>query len=398
MLTIEEALARVLSCTRPLGVARVELGESLNRTLAADIATDIDQPPFDRSLMDGFAIQSDTNPRPTSFRIVGQIAAGQMATVVVRPGEAVQINTGAMIPAGANAVVRVEDCTVSNDGRSVTIRAAAKPGQFITPRGEYRTAGDKVLLRGAMMGPPNIGVAAAAGASTVQVFRQPRVAIVITGSELVEVSARPDGAQIRNTNAVQLAAMVRSLRCDPVSSQTVEDERKAIRSAIVGAQAADVICLTGGVSMGAFDFVPTVLLELGAECHFHKVSIKPGRPILFATLPHGSLVFALPGNPVSCIAGFYLLVAPALAALQGRQEPPVYERGILRGTLGEEGTRRAFYPASLRVNAHGETEVTRLSWRGSGDALGMAGAQALIMRHPGGRPAGDGEFVEFIRL
>lgn len=399
MLEIDEALSIVLSQAHPLPATRVDLRSAHFRTLAVPVSTDIDQPPFDRSLMDGYAISAeDSVGAPVPLKVSGQIAAGQVPNVCVQPGHAVQINTGAAIPEGADAVVRIEDTRFSDDGATVEILQSVNKGQFITPRAQYRAAGAIVLPRGAILSPVNVGVAAAAGASSVDVFRQPCVAVVATGNELVDVGVRPTGAQIRNSNEYQLEALIRSVHCGPVVFGSVGDDRDAIHEALVQASKCDVICLTGGVSMGAFDLVPEVLGEFGATCHFHKISIKPGRPILFATLPHGQLVFALPGNPVSALVGFFLLVAPALAALQGRQESRQMRKAVLRGNLREEGRRRAYYPASLDISPDGGYEVRLLSWHGSGDMVGMAGAQALIMRPPGSPPAGDGEAVEFLPL
>ena len=399
MLDVDQAVALVLAQCRTLPPATVALSDALFHTLETPVATDIDQPPFDRSLMDGYAVRAaDTLNVPVALRVVGQVAAGDMPQGKIESGQAMQINTGAPIPVGADAVVRVERTQLDSKSGAVTILESVQPGQFITPRGKYKKAKDVVLPAGSLLTPVNIGVCASAGAAEVEVFRQPRVAVVVTGSELVEVGERPTGGQIRNSNQYVLESLIRSVHCEPVVHPAVKDERLAISDAISKAADCDVICITGGVSMGAFDFVPDVLIELGATIHFHKISIKPGRPTLFATLPHGRLVFALPGNPVSAFVGFHLLVRPALAALQGRHEVPPLLQAELCGTLPAEGPRRAYYPASLSIDDNGGYVVHLLSWHGSGDALGMAGAQAFIVRPPGSPPVKAGEAVRFIPL
>jgi molybdopterin molybdotransferase len=254
------------------------------------------------------------------------------------------------------------------------------------------------LAAGSVLTPVNIGVCAAAGAAEVAVYRRPRVAVVVTGDELIEVSARPSGGQIRNSNQHVLESLIQSVHCEAVVLPPAKDDPLAIEQSVLNASGCDVICITGGVSMGAFDFVPGVLTELGATIHFHKLSIKPGRPTLFATLPNGQLVFALPGNPVSAIVGFRLLVAPALAALQGRHELPPRLRADLRGTLPSEGERQAYYPARLNIDANGGYIAHLLSWHGSGDVLGMAGAEAFIVRPSRSPAAKDGDAVMFIPL
>jgi|CXWL01.1.fsa_nt_gi molybdopterin molybdotransferase len=399
MFEIDQALGIVLAQCRALPTVVVALSDTLFRTLATAIATDIDQPPFDRSVMDGYAVRAaDTTHPPVDLRVVGQIAAGASPQGRLAPGQAMQINTGAPIPGGADAIVRVERTRLDSGSGVVTILEAVQPGQLITPRGKYKKAGDVVLPAGSLLTPVNIGVCASAGAAEVVAYRQPRVAIIVTGNELVDVGERPVGGQIRNSNQYVLESLIRSVHCEPAVQSVARDERTAISDAISKAADCDVICVTGGVSMGAFDFVPDVLIALGATVHFHRISIKPGRPTLFATLPNGQLVFALPGNPVSALVGFRLLVAPALAALQGRLELPPLLQAELRGTLPAEGPRRAYYPASLSVDGNGGYVAHLLSWHGSGDALGMAGAQAFIVRPPGSPPAKTGEAVQFIPL
>lgn len=399
VIEINQAIEIVLKQCCALSTVKLPLSNALFGTLAKPVATDIDQPPFDRSLMDGYAVRAgDTSDAPVVLRVVGQIAAGVMPQTAIGAGEAMQINTGAPIPSGADAVVRVEGTELDATGVSVTVLESVRPGQFITPRGKYKKAGESVLPAGSLLTPVNIGVCASAGAALVEVYRQPRVAVVVTGDELVDVGERPTWGQIRNSNQYVLGSLIRSVHCEAIVQTPAKDDPLAIKEAVQNAAQCDVICMTGGVSMGAFDFVPQVLRELGAAVHFHKISIKPGRPTLFATLPGGQLVFALPGNPVSAIVAFRLLVAPALAALQGRNEVLQSRQATLRGVLPADGQRLAYYPARVTVDGNGGYIAHLLSWHGSGDALGMAGAEAFVVRPPGSPPAQDGDAVQFIPL
>lgn len=399
MIDLKQATELVLARCNPLPAETVELARALYRTLAEPVTTDIDQPPFDRSSMDGFAVRAaDTESSPSELEVAAQIAAGEISTVRLQPGQAAQINTGAPIPPGADAVVRIEDTQWNRGQNRVKVLVAIQPGQFITPRGQYREAGDQVLPAGTVLTPPNVGVCATAGAVRVAVHRRPRVGILVTGGELVDPSVRPTGGQIRNSNQFVLDALIRTSHCEPVVLEPVGDVPDQIRRRIENSTGWDVLCLTGGISMGEFDFVPKVLVDLGTTLHFHKLSIKPGRPTLFASFPDGRHVFGLPGNPNSALIGFRLLVRPALAALQGRSEPVQRWRALLEGRLPAEGKRLAFYPATIEAGQNGQSTARLLSSQGSGDALGIAGADAFVVRLPGSPPTTQGEAVEYIPL
>lgn len=398
MLDIADAQRIVLSQVRTLPVVECSLRDALLRTLAARVLCDLDDPPFDKAVMDGYAVRSmDVAQVPTSLRVVGQVGAGHVPKAVVGPGQAIQINTGATLPAGADAVVRVEDVDVTGD--QVRINVLAEAGKFVAPRGTYARAGKVVLTAGTVLTPVHVGVAATAGASTVRVHRPPSVAILVTGDELVDIDRRPTGAQIRNSNRYLLEGLFRSVRLEPRNLGTVGDDREVLRQRISEGFHSDLLCITGGVSMGAFDFVPEILKEHGATIHFHKISIKPGRPTLFATVPSGTLVFALPGNPISAFIGFELLVRPALSAMQGRPTPgPKYFAARMAGGLPAAGIRRTYHPAIASIADDGQWTASKLSWGGSGDSMGMAGANAMIMRPPNSPTAIDGESVSIFLL
>lgn len=400
LIDIDEAYEILFAYVRPGPVVSVPLLDALFRTLADDVRTDIDGPPFDRAVMDGYAVRAaDTSSAPVELTVVGHVDAGDFSNATVGRDEAVRINTGAPIPRGADAVVRVEDTESRADGPRVLIQRAVKAGTFVTTRGEYVRAGEVVLARLTRLTPAEIGVAAGAGAARVSVYRQPRVAILSTGNELVEVDRTPVGGQIRNTNQAQLAAHVTATHCEPVLLGTVADDPAELEQRIRAGLGCDVLCITGGVSMGTADHVPGVLRRLGVEFRIEKMAIKPGRPAVFATTPTGTLVFALPGNPVSALIGFELLVRPALAALQGRVgERPRRARGVLRGQVAATADRRTFLPAAANWAAGGELEARPLRWRGSGDIFGVAGANAFIVRPPNAPGVSDGGTVEVMPL
>lgn len=400
MIDVDEAYEVLFSSIKPVERVEVPLSEALYRTLAAPVRCDVDYPPFDRSVMDGYAVRAeDVADAPVALRMVGRIPAGTMPEDRLSPGEAVQINTGAPIPRGADAVVRVEQTELMDSGKAVLIREMAGPGQFITPRGTYIKAGQTVMRVGTRLAPLEIGAAAAAGAARVSVYRRPRVAVLATGDELVDIEQKPTGALIRNSNQELLSALISTAHAQPVLLGVARDDKEALRERIAEGLREDVLCITGGVSMGAFDFVPEVLEQCGATFRIRKMAIKPGRPTIFATTSNGTLIFALPGNPASAFVGFKLLVRPALAALERRSGavPPV-GRATLRASIQPARNRRTYLPARAYVGADGGWEVETLSWQGSGGSFGMATANALIMRPPEADAANSGDTVQILFL
>ena len=324
-MTVEQARELVLAPIHTLAPERVSLLDALGRVLAEDATSDIDVAPFDNSAMDGFAMRAAdlagaTAESPAELEIVAHIGAGDYWEGEVGPGQAVRIMTGAPVPAGADSVVMVEFTEpVRGDGGTgsrVAFKREPSLGEHIRRRGEEVRAGDVVLQAGEALGPAAIGLLAATGHDTVAVYRRPRVAVVSTGSELVEVAEKPGPGKIRNSNSYSISAQVLAAGGIPVRFPIVPDELDATRAAFVrAANECDFIVTSGGVSVGDFDFVKPVLEELG-ELTFCKVKMRPGNPQTLGTI-RGVPFFGLPGNPTSTYVGFEIFVRPALRIMQG---------------------------------------------------------------------------------
>lgn len=395
---LQDARRRVLESLRRTDAEVVDLDDALGRVLASDIRSDVDHPPFDRAMMDGFAIRSaDASTADVTLQVVGQLPAGTVSTRELRPGEAMQINTGAPLPDGADAVVPVELTEADKD--SVTIRTASRAGQHIARRATHVSAGQSVLSAGAIMDPWRIAVAAASGAGKIPVYKRPTVAVLVTGDELVGVNDLPQAGQIRDSNGPMLAALVRRCGIEPRMLGVAGDDRELLTQKIREGLDCDCLCISGGISMGAFDFVPSVLAECGVDIRVRKIAIKPGKPTLFGVSESGSAVFGLPGNPVSGLVAFQLLVAPATRAMQGVPDPVPLEWTVrLIGELAETKDRQSYYPARLGRDDANLVTADPLKWAGSGDPFGLAAADVMIVRQPGQPPAKTGDDVRVILL
>lgn len=319
MLTPQQALERVLAATPSLGTELVHLGSARDRVLARDVRAGRDVPPFRNSAMDGFALRhADVADRPPPFTlpVTGTIAAGAAPADPLAPGTAVAIMTGAVLPPGADTVVRIED--TESTSNQVTIRTQPRQGDHVREPGEDLRAGEVALAAGHVLRPADIGVAASVGHAVIAVVRRPVVAIIATGDELVELGQPLEPGQIANSNAYTLAAAVEEAGGVARMLGTTPDNRDATRTLFAAALEADVILSTGGVSMGTFDLVREVLADLGVEEQFWKIAQKPGKPLSFG-LRGNTLVFGLPGNPVSALVCFELYVRPALRRLGGHR-------------------------------------------------------------------------------
>jgi len=380
MLSYQEARQKVVEqvsgAARAKQAETVSLEQALGRVLAQEIVADRDYPPFDRSVRDGYAVRATDAVAGAKLRCVGEIRAGDAWKTPLRPATCVQIMTGAAVPEGADAVVMVEH--VQREGDMIGFDRAASPGQHIVPRGRETSGGAAVLNRGARLGFAEVAQAAQVGAVELQVWRQPRVAILSTGDEVVSANAQPGPLQIRNSNGVSIAAQVRLAGGEAVALGNAPDRPRPLREAIERGLKEDVLVLSGGVSMGKYDLVEPALKELGAEFFLDAVAIRPGKPTVFARCGE-TWVFGLPGNPVSTMVTFELFVAPALDVLSGATARPL---PLLQARLGETMKEKAgvthFLPS--RVDwPDGVAIVHPLRWQGSGDIAAVTQANCFLV-------------------
>ncbi|TAJ99274.1 MAG: molybdopterin molybdenumtransferase MoeA [Candidatus Manganitrophaceae bacterium] len=395
MISVEEAQKIILAEIRRIGTERVPLGPSLGRTLAEEIASPLDHPPWDTSAMDGYAVRgSDTagaSPgAPRTLKIIEEIPAGTMPQKTVQPGEASKIMTGAPLPEGADAVVKVEETERSGD--QVRIFEAAEEGDFIRKKGEAVRTGDLILKKGIRIRPADIAMMASIGRSVVPVYQQPRVAILSTGDELADLDEPRGPNKILNSNGYGLAAQVIEAGGVPIVLGIAKDTPGDLRAKLKQGLHADFILASGGVSMGDYDFVRDVLAELGAEMKFWKVAMKPGQPLAFGVIA-GKPAFGLPGNPVSAMVSFEQFVRPALLKTAGRDD---LLRPILHATLEEEVRKhpgkRHFMRAIVSVQ-NGEYRVRTTGDQDSHILLSLVKANALMILSEEGDRVQAGEKV-----
>jgi molybdopterin molybdotransferase len=380
MLDIADARRIVLENVVPAdAVERPLTPDLLGLTLAEDAVSDIDSPPFDKAMMDGFAVRSSDVTPDASLRIVGEVFAGHVAETSIGPGEAMRIATGAGVPIGADAVVMVERTEVAGD--RVQIRESPSKGQNIQPIATEMRRGDTIVSAGARLRPEEIGLLAATGHAKIRVHPRPLVAVISTGDEIVPVSRTPGPGQIRNSNGVMLLAQIERAGGTAHSLGIAHDERQSLHEKIELGLDADMLVLSGGVSAGRADFVPTVLADLGVEALFHKVRIKPGKPLLFGRRGR-TLVFGLPGNPVSSLICFELFVRPALERWSNRPPGPRIVDAALAEDVRYRTDRPTYHPARLSVEA-GKLVVRPVPWLGSPDLRGVAAGNAFLIHEPG---------------
>jgi molybdenum cofactor synthesis domain-containing protein len=378
MITVNQAVDIVLSEIGVMGTEEVEIDAALGRLLAQDIRADLDLPPFDRARMDGFAVRSaDVATAPARLRVIGEIAAGSSFDGEVGQGQAVKIFTGAPMPKGADAVQMVE-LTTTSDGW-VTISQPVVARQFVTARASEVKSGKVVAEQGSEITAAQMSVLASFGYSRPSVRVQPRIGVLATGSELVEVSSKPRGAQIRNSNSYTIASYAARAGAIARSLGTVTDTEQATRAALLDAAPAhDVVISSGGVSMGDYDLVKAALAAIGAEIFFDKVSIRPGKPIVFAKLG-STFFFGLPGNPVSTSVTFNVFVRPAIRRMLGDRNPLLPTvRATAAQSIADSSDRRSYLPGRLSIE-NGGALVTPLKWGGSSDLVAFMNANALII-------------------
>jgi molybdenum cofactor synthesis domain-containing protein len=400
MIPVKEAINIVLQHSPRLGFEAAALGEAMGRILAEDIVADSDLPPFDRAQMDGYAVRAaDVTNAPARLRIAGESAAGAGWHHEMKAGEAVRIMTGAPVPAGADAVQQVELTREVDSGAVVEILEPVEAGRSIVKQAAEIKAGATVLRAGEDINAAMFATLASFGYAQVKVGRRPRVAVMATGSELVDVDRKPGKDQIRDSNNYTIAAYASLAGAIverwPLAGDDTEELKRQVKQAV---ETSDVLITSGGVSMGVYDFMKPALKELGAEIFFERVALRPGKPTVFARLGN-TLVFSLPGNPVSVAVTFSLFVRAALRKMQGAKQPGLIEEtAVLARAVKGSGERESYLPAILRTDERGILLAEPLKWGGSSDFVAFARATALVNVAAGVGFLESGSIVKIVRL
>ena len=401
MISVAEAIQIIRQQTVPLPTERVRIEQTQGRVLAADVIADTDLPPFDRAQMDGYAVRAeDVKETPARLRIVGESAAGRGWHHQLEEGQAVRIMTGAPVPAGADSVQQVELTTELKDGTVVELLESVETGKSIVKRGSEITAGEVVLRAGTPINAAMMAVLAAFGYAQVEVFRKPRVAVLATGSELVPVDQKPGQDQIRDSNNYSISAYAELAGAITERMPVTGDDTSLLKKQIAeAAKRCEVIVTSGGVSMGVYDVTKAALKELDAEIFFERVALRPGKPTVFARLPNGTLVFALPGNPVSVSVTFNLFARTAMLAMQGAAEPELKrETAVLARSVKGTVDRESYLPAQLTTNDDAELVAFPLKWGGSSDFVAFALTTALVVVPANVKAIEPGSLVSVLRL
>ncbi len=404
VLSFEEARRRVEEAAAQVRPPEAELCELLlcgGRVLAETVIADRDFPPFARATRDGFAVRAaDVARVPARLALIGEIrAGGPPPSLEIQPRQCVEIMTGAPVPATADAVVMVEFTACSGD--DIEIQRSVATGENIVPAGAEGRVGEVLLRSGTRLTPAAIAVAGSCGRHELKVFRRPQVAILSTGDELVDVAAEPGPNQIRNSNSYSLAAQVQAAGGIPVVLPIAPDELRQLRNLVQEGLAADLLLLSGGVSMGKYDLVEQVLAELGAEFRFTGAQIQPGRPVVFGRAParHGALptyFFGLPGNPVSTMVCFELFARAMVDALGGaRQSKMRFTQARLKSDVKVKTGLTRFLPALLS-GEYERTEVEMVRWQGSGDMAATTRANCYLIVPPDREKLAAGDMVSVL--
>ncbi len=393
LLSLEEAQRRILDRVVRLPAEQVALQDAAGRVTAADVPSRVDLPPFDSSAMDGFALRAANTPG--RLPVVERIAAGRPASRAVVAGEAMAIATGGAIPDGADAVLPIE--YVVDHGNEIETAQRVDPGADIRPRGGDIRAGQVVVPSGMRLGPAQLGALAAAGVADIPATRRPRAAVLSTGTELRPPGTELEPGQIYEANGVLLAAQLATAGAEVERLDPVADDEAAHRAALQAGLEADVLVSSGGVSVGPHDLVRSVGGELGVEEVLWGVAVKPGKPLSFGVRGR-TLVFGLPGNPVSCLVCFELFVRPAVLALQGLAEPlPRFEPGTLANGLRPNQARTELVRARSRI-VEGKVELEAVTGQESHMIARAAGADTLILVPAGSEELAAGSPISYLRL
>lgn len=398
MIPISEAIKIIKRETFSLEAETIDLRDSIGRILAEEIFADMDLPPFNRSQMDGFAVKSeDTQNVPAKLKIIGESVAGKGFNGELNRGETVRTMTGARVPAGADAVQKVE-LTRELDKNFIEILETAKPKQNIINRAEEIEKGEKIFSTGEQINENMIASIASFGYAKVKVTRQPKVAILATGSEIVDISRQPGQDQIRNSNSIMLEAFAKKAGAETEVLPIARDDISNLKTQILEAlKTNDVLLITGGVSVGDYDFTKPALREIGAEIFFEKVSLKPGKPTVFAKL-NNKLIFGLPGNPVSVAVTFCLFVRTALMLMQNAETVELKKGfAVISAKIKGAKERDSYLPVSVETNERGNLIVESLRFTGSSNFIAFSKANSLLFV-PQGISFESGDVAEILFL
>lgn len=382
---------------KPTMVETVGLLEADGRVLAETLLADRDFPPFPRSTRDGYAIRStDLAHPPAQFRLVAEIKAGAStkdSNISIGTGEAARIMTGAPVPKGADAVVMVE--YTEERGGMIHITRSVTTGENVVPTGSEAQQGSTLASKGALLTEAAIAIAASIGKVQLQVYARPTIAVLATGDEIVDVRLQPQPNQIRNSNSYSLGSQIKSAGAKPVLLPVAPDEPQRLRELIEDGLRSDLLLLAGGVSMGKYDLVENVLMDLGAEFFFTGARIQPGKPIVFGRV-RGKYFFGLPGNPVSTMVTFDLFARPVIEALSGRTPHPMqFVQARLKSEIKTKTGLTRFLPAILS-GEFAATDVELVRWQGSGDIASTARANCYLVVPPDRETISSGEMVSVL--
>lgn len=399
MVPYSEALSIILSRMPLLPAERATLDQSLGRTLASDIVAGWALPSFDNSQMDGYAVVAAdlagaSADRPVTLAVSQRILAGAQNPPLLLPGTVARVMTGAPVPPGSDAVVMQEDVQLEADGR-VSFREPVDAGTYVRKTGSDLALGAAALGRGALLGPSELALLATLGHVRLPVIRRPRVAVLSTGDELVELGQAAPGRLV-DSNGLVLSLRLRQLGCDVVELGIAGDDRAALQRRFQAASGCDGVISSAGVSVGEADHVKEILTGLGATLHLEKVAIRPGKPLVFAT-GHGQFFFGLPGNPVSSRVTFEVFVAPALRQMMGQQGGPRLLPARLGKAIGKVAALTYFSRVRLESRA-GALWAVPLAQQGSGQLTSLVGAEALAILPAGPEAIAEGAPVEVMPI
>ena len=392
MLTFTEARNKILEAIQPIALERISVASALRRVLASDVVSQEDVPSFDNSSMDGFAVRAAEVKVGDSLTIQREVSAGEIASEALKPRSAIRIFTGAAIPPGTDAVLEVELADEKNG--AIVPRQEILPGRNVRKRGEDISPGELVIKEGKRLAAAHLGVLASLGILSVDVYKKPRVALLTTGNELMEIGGPPQPGKIRNSNAYTLSALIAEQNCEPHDLGVARDTEEAIRTKLLEGLAHDALVTSGGVSVGKYDLMLSVAESVGVEILFWKVNIKPGMPFAFGMFERRVPTFFLPGNPVSSTVTFLQLAAPGIEKLSGvAAEPSVQLFALLEHSIKKGDDKRHFSRGVVRSES-GSLVVRAASSQSSGVLSAMARSNCFIILPETEREFKSGDVVE----